>query len=187
MRQQAVTSRSLLFYISSIIEIIIESSARRDVNSIGQQTNATCGTVTARLATRSTRWRKKSTRDGKPLKSGYLPRKPSARQIKKTSRGRSHLAVLFRGRPVEAIRTRGGTIDPSCRFLKPNYFAQFATSEAQRLTASSNASAWLIKRLAITPSNGSCLKAAPSSIARISSAIVSRIQVQFFIFFVSLR
>src|SRR5262245_21672373 len=88
---------------------------------------------------------------------------------------------------VEAIRTRGGKIAPSCRFLKPNYFAQFATSEAQRLTASSNASAWLIKRLAITPSNGSCLKAAPSSIARISSAIVSRIQVQFFIFFVSLR
>jgi len=31
----------LIFYISSIIEITIASNARRDVSSIGQQTNAT--------------------------------------------------------------------------------------------------------------------------------------------------
>src|SRR5262249_55932740 len=97
------------------------------------------------------------------------------------------LGNLGSGKRVEAIRTRGGKIAPSYTFLEADYFVQFTTSAAQLLTSSSNASAWLIKRLAITPSNGSCLKAAPSSIARISSAIVSRFQVQFFIFFVSLR
>src|SRR5262245_10935299 len=125
--------------------------------------------------------------DSKPLRAVTCPvnhRQENSRRFNETD----HIGQSwFWGKRVEVIRTRGGKIAPSYRFLEADYFVQFTTSAAQLLTSSSNASAWLIKRLAITPSNGSCLKAAPSSIARISPAIVSRFQVQFFIFFVSLR